>query len=746
MRRFALLMSVLALSSCRAVEDGGQAEAALPPDPSAVETAARSAADEGLNGESALLYIQAAGLRAEGDTLRMSDARAAALLLDEPSIPCAQILLASPDSLDALLAVVAGGAGIAPAMLEKLADSLVPMPEYAALLLAESLVAAGRGEEALRALSYAGDSFPAQTAGDLTLARYGALLYAGRLDEATDLRQGVPASDSVLRSRLLGALGTFRHESGAAGWEDAFSQSIRLWPSGYIHAPAFALLRPRLLSDSAFSAGLADAFYAGGLWNELYDIAVHAQDPPGHLVYLAARTRDRLGSYDQACALLDGYLDDHPAGADAENALMYLGLDLARGGLPDSGLAVLDRWESRYPSSPRRGNIPWYRGSILAEYDRWAEALPHFEAMMADYPSNVAADDAHFFLCLALLETGRGSEAAAELASFSRESGESVYAQSARYLLGRLLVEEGDASGMDTLRAVSRLGSESLAARFAQVRLGASPPSPGISSEPLEAWMTRNGVVPAPSTASSRRGAVLLDAGLRRWAVAEFKAAEEEVGGGGRMALFYLEHDVWERMPNCGWRLSTVAPEPWPADLWRLRYPAAWPGPVLRTSADFGFDPLLVWSIMRQESMFQPGASSPAGARGLIQMIPSTSEYVASRQGWDDYSPDALFEPGVSLRYGICYLSGVASEVDGPVKLLASYNGGPHNAAGRWGASTLSDDLFFCRITFNETRRYVEKVLANYEIYRLLYPSLAGLAQPRFTAAPTLSPRAGAMD
>ena len=746
MRTSVLLLPVLAISSCSAVEERSQAGIVPDYDPSVMEEVAAARAGDGLRDEAAALYLEAAGLRDAGDPLRLADARTAALLLDEQSLLCAEMLLESPDSLDALLAVVAGGAATAPAMLDMLADSLVPMPEYAALLLAESLVAAGMGEEALQALSYAGDSFPAQTAGDLTLARYGALLYAGRLDEATALRRGVPSSDSVLGSRLLGALGAFRHESGTAGWEDAFSQSIRLWPSGYIHAPAFTLLRPRLLSDSAFSAGLADAFYAGGLWNELYDIAVHAQDPPAHLVYLAARTRDRLGSYDQACSLLAGYLDDNPAGSDAENALMYLGLDLARGGLPDSGLAVLDSWESRYPASPRRGNIPWYRGSILAEYGRWSEALPHFERMMADYPANVAADDAHFFLCLALMETGRRVEAASELAAFARESDGSVYAQSARYLLGRLLAEEGDPSGTDTLRAVSRLGPESMAARFAQVSLGASPPSPGISSEPLEAWMNRNGVIPAPSTASSRRGAVLLHAGLRRWAVAEFKAAEEEVGGGGRMALFYLENDVWERMPNCGWRLSTVAPEPWPADLWRLRYPAAWPEQVLRTSADFGFDPLLVWSIMRQESMFQPGASSPAGARGLIQMIPSTSEYVASRQGWDDYSPDALFEPGVSLRYGICYLSEVASEVDGPVKLLASYNGGPHNAEGRWGASSLADDVFFCRITFDETRRYVEKVLANYEIYRLLYPSLAGLAQPRFTAAPTLSPLAGAMD
>lgn len=120
-------------------------------------------------------------------------------------------------------------------------------------------------------------------------------------------------------------------------------------------------------------------------------------------------------------------------------------------------------------------------------------------------------------------------------------------------------------------------------------------------------------------------------------------------------------------------------------ELWRLRYPAAWPELVLETSGSFGFDPVLVWSIMRQESMFQPWAASPAGARGLIQMIPSTSETVALEQGWDGYSPDALFEPAVSLRYGICYLSGIASEMNGPLKLLASYNGGPHNAIGRWG-------------------------------------------------------------
>lgn len=739
-----LLLSAVFLTSpaCRAVEEGG-AELHVPSaDPAVLEAEACRLRDEGLAAEAGDTFMRAALLRDESDPLRLSDARSAALLLSEPSPLCAEILLGAPDSLDALLAVRAGGASAAPRIMSMLSGGGIRiMPGYTALLLAESLASAGMGREALQALSYATDSFPKTVMDDLLLTRYRALLCAGALGEATAIRAGVPQSDSVLRSRMLNALGWYRHSGGIDGWEGAFSESIRLWPSGYIHGPAWRLLRTSILADSSFASSLADAFYSGGLWNELYDVAVSAERPPAHLVYLAARTRDRLGYYREACVLLDRYLNRWPSGPDAENALMYLGLDLARSGLPDSGLAVLDRWEAAFPASTRRGNIPWYRGSILAESNRWAEAIPHFRRMQSEFPSNVATDDAAFYLCIALLETGRAAEARDGLAAFVSRYGRSVYAQYAGYMLGRLLLDGmNDPAGYDTLRAVSRLGSESIPAVLAQIRLGASPPSPGISTEPLESWMRRNGIEPAPPSPASNRALVLLDAGLRRWAMAEFRAAETLAGGGGRLALTYIEHDVWERMPNAGWRLSTVAPEPWPMELWRLRYPAAWPELVLETSGSFGFDPVLVWSIMRQESMFQPWAASPAGARGLIQMIPSTSETVALEQGWDGYSPDALFEPAVSLRYGICYLSGIASEMNGPLKLLASYNGGPHNAVGRWGASSLPDDLFFGRITFNETRLYVEKVYANYAVYRQLYPEYAVLAQPRFTRTLTLSP------
>ncbi len=657
----------------------------------------------------------------------------------------ADSLLSAPDSLGVLQAIMLGGADTAPRVLSMLREGEVPFPEYAALLLADSLVARGLGAPALEALGWTGDSLPPAARSDALVLRYEALLLEGRLPEATALRQSLPSRDSVLASRFHGALGLYRHERGLDDWRGALIQSIRLWPAGSIHRPAWLLLRDGMLSDPVEAESVADAFYAGGLWNELFDLASGMEAPPPRIVYLAARSRDRLGFYAEACGLLSTYLDRWPGGSDAESALMYLGLDLARAGLPDSGLAVLDRWEGLYPASPRRGNIPWYRGSILLENGRWADAVPHFERMLSEFPANVTADDSHLFLCLALLSTGRRADAAEALASMVSGRPTSVYAPCAAYLLGRLRWEEmNDPSGMDSLRAMTRLGRESMAARLALAALGTALPSPGVSSEPLDMWMRRNGIEPAPMVPAARRGAVLLAAGLRRWATGEFRAAEEAAGGAaGRFGPLYLQLGAWERMPTAGWRLSAAGDEPWPLDLWRLRYPAAWPEIVLPLCAEYGFDPLLAWAIMRQESMFDPSCYSPAGARGLIQMIPSTSEYVAIGQGWDDYSPDALFDPAVSLRYGICYLSGVAEEVDGPVQLLASYNGGPHNATGRWGAGTVPDDLFFCRITFDETRRYVEKVYANYEIYRMLYPGYAALVQQRFTRPLTISSAAG---
>jgi soluble lytic murein transglycosylase len=234
--------------------------------------------------------------------------------------------------------------------------------------------------------------------------------------------------------------------------------------------------------------------------------------------------------------------------------------------------------------------------------------------------------------------------------------------------------------------------------------------------------MARNGLEPVEPPPDAIRGSLLVKAGLRRYGVAELRQVEERLGSPAPLGAFYLESRIWERMPSAAWRMWSLADDgSRPRELWELRYPEAWPELVVAACRRWGFDPLLAWAIMKQESAFQPGCYSTAGARGLIQMIPSTSEYVALQNGWEGYSPDMLYRPEVSLEYGISYLSGVASDLRHLHVTLAGYNGGPHNAM-RWGAGEVSPQLFFSRITFNETKRYTEIVAHNYDAYRALYP------------------------
>jgi soluble lytic murein transglycosylase len=735
----------LLLIACAQVGGVEQGSAGSPRTPESIEAEAAILISEGRPAEAADLFMEAAAARLPGDPARFDDAMQAALTGRYPDSLCSAILTERPSDTTALLmAIRSGGAAACPHVVDLLDTTYAH--RYVALLAAESLLASGLAGPALSALEAAvAESLPPPASSDARVLLYHVLLMSGDLPAATLVRQEAARSgDSILQARMLNTLGFWRLDNGLEGWEEALCSSMELWPAGDIHRGAWLVLRERALSDSVLASRLSDPLYSGGLWNELFDLAVNGSPSSAHVIYLAGRTRDRLGFYKQACDLLATYLRRWPDGPDSEAALVNLALDVARGGDPDSGLSLLDAWETRWAASPRIGNTPWYRGSILAENGRWSEALPHFRAMLDRYPSNVTADDSQFFLCLGLLALDRPAEAEEQLEAFLSRWSESVYAHSAAYLLGRIRWQEmNDPAGLDDLDRLVREHPETLPAAFARAALGEQPPDVIALDVPLESWMEAAGITPAEPPASAMTGLVLQEAGLRRWASGEFRRAEAEAGGAEYLASFYLANDVWERMPSAGWRLASRASQPWPAGLWRLRYPAAWPDEVMMSCSRWGFDPLITWSIMRQESMFQPWCYSPAGARGLIQMIPSTSEILADSMGWSGYSPDRLYMPSVSLEYGVCYLSGVAGDGGSLCNLLASYNGGPHNADGRWGGKELADDSFFQRITFNETRLYVEKVFDNYRVYRQLYPEYAGMAQERFTRPLTLSVRAG---
>ncbi len=154
---------------------------------------------------------------------------------------------------------------------------------------------------------------------------------------------------------------------------------------------------------------------------------------------------------------------------------------------------------------------------------------------------------------------------------------------------------------------------------------------------------------------------------------------------------------------------------------WRCVYPSPYPDLVQAAAQRESISPALIYAVMRQESAFDPGANSPAGAYGLLQLITPTARRVADAVH-EPFSESALFTPDGNVRYGAHYLAQLSGHFAGNLALVAaSYNAGP-DAVFRWlsAPEKIGIDAFVARIPFEETRSYVERVLGNLARYQYL--------------------------
>ncbi|MBX7195280.1 MAG: lytic transglycosylase domain-containing protein, partial [Sandaracinaceae bacterium] len=150
-------------------------------------------------------------------------------------------------------------------------------------------------------------------------------------------------------------------------------------------------------------------------------------------------------------------------------------------------------------------------------------------------------------------------------------------------------------------------------------------------------------------------------------------------------------------------------------------------------------DPNLLLAVMRVESVYDPEIVSYAGAIGLLQIMPRTGRLIAHRLGLSDFRTDDLLDPATNIELAAWYLRSLLDRFEGRLPLaIAAYNGGPHNVR-RWmeeHGPELPLDAFLERIPFDQTFRYVRRVLSHYAAYR----AQQGLELP--TLDTTLPPRA----
>ena len=545
--------------------------------------------------------------------------------------------------------------------------------------LVEHAVARSRGDrEALLTLSRGDDVAAYRAARDLAL------------DVTLEPEARVRAIESVLELRIdeplarreLTELHLALGRASEAAGEPA--RAVAAYREALPDPRAQAALRDTI--DDPYR--LANAFLQGRLYTSALD-ALEGLGAPS----IEAPALRALGRHDEALDAYRAWLDQVPGHAGARFGVAwshwYLGdLDAA-----DAAFAALDGPQALYG----RALVANRRG------DR-TEAVRLLRA---------TGEPSRLWLATSLLEADERWSQAADV-YLTLATGDSVYADDAAWRARVLAQRLGDAELLARAQEAVPAGS------FFALRLGdgAAPPRlpthddlPAVEPEALATagWLAEAGDV---------EGARLVLAFALRDA-----SDEAEIVALGEALQALGEYRVPQRVADALLRDGSDQ-----LRTWRLAYPEAWRELVTLEAKRADVDPHLVWAVMRRESAFYPDAISRSGAQGLMQVMPTTWDWIAELQDEDPADP---FEVADNIRYGVHYLGWLQAYFSGDEELVVpSYNRGQGYIRRLYDSPQVrrdKDDLYRA-IDALETREYLQNVFVTRWIYDRLVEVEATLA------------------
>jgi len=404
----------------------------------------------------------------------------------------------------------------------------------------------------------------------------------------------------------------------------------------------------------------------------------------GRAMYQRGRAILRAGAAGRARQALEEVIRDFPRDVDAASSAIYL------------------------------------TGDLETDAGRDSAARELFLRVGREYPDSRFADQARFRAALLAFVAGQHRVAATEFAALAERPGTSERA-AALWWAGRARMVSGDTTGARALwRTLAAPADGSFYVRLAAEELG------------QPAWRLADGppVPPSPEADQILTRARHLDAlGLSTEAGFERSALERNAGSTPALILSTARSFADAGFPAIGARLAQRAVTrgaPRTRALAVLQYPLPWRDVLEREARAARVDPFLVSALIRQESAFDPAARSAADARGLMQVMPAVGRTLARERGIRVWDVVMLYQPEVSLAFGMGHLHDVLTLVPDPYRALAAYNAGLQRVE-RWATKPGAEDplVFVERIPFVETRDYVRRVMQNLGIYRELYSALS---------------------
>ncbi|MBI5669492.1 MAG: tetratricopeptide repeat protein [Chloroflexi bacterium] len=472
---------------------------------------------------------------------------------------------------------------------------------------------------------------------------------------------------------------------------------------------------------------------------------------PAELYLLLGRAYREIGNTAAAITAFQTVIDQYPTDPAFGEALLEQGRTRFLSNDIEGAIAQYLRIADTYGDIPQAAEALWRAGYLYGTNDKPAESRQIFERLADKYPDTEQARSGLFLAASAAynLDDLAGAERLYARLAVTTTGDD----QAAAYLwVGRLALQRGDEQTAQQAfqQAVAAAPDSYFAARAQDIQLGREPFAPPAQVQfefdeaaqlaEAENWLRQKFAVEQEGSLWQLSPPLQADPRLIRgnelWAVGANEEAEVEFGDvieankdnaltSFQLAVFLRGIGAYQPSILAGAnviRAAQVGTLEAPPFIARLRYPVYYLDVVLDAAQRQDIDPLLLFSLIRHESLFDTYATAAAGEKGLTQVIPSTGEYIAQQLEWPNYQHSDLFRPYAGVEFGAYFLAENLRRFDNNViAALAGYNAGPGRAASWLELSGGDPDLFMTTITIASTRTYVERIYGFYNIYRALY-------------------------
>jgi soluble lytic murein transglycosylase len=527
--------------------------------------------------------------------------------------------------------------------------------------------------------------------------------------------------------------------------------------SGFAHSAMAAL---------ADAGATVDEFLRGQIdYNQgLYQLAIEAfgrytsQNPSGQggqvglAWYYSGLCYIALGEFERGLAELGNFIAAYPDSPLVANAWLARARAQQSAGDTPGAIDTYRQFAAARPADPLAPKALFQAVNLEGDGNALETAAQSYLALARRYPEADEGWRSYLAAGLTYFRLNKWQQAAdiwKEMAGANLSaSGRAV----AYYWLGRAQAAAGEpqAARASWLSAWQSAPTSFYGLRAADwAAQGGQPlpgPTPAVSSPVtqtqltagLAAWLrgwAGDGSLSLPPSvladADWRRGELLLQLGMRAPGLAAWtnlqRRHEKEPWTQASLAIAFADAGAHRLSILCAEELAGMAPggelSATPLALQRLAYPLPYLDLLTSEANRQGLDPLLVAAVIRQESRFDSEAISSAAAQGLMQIMPDTANWIASRLGWSDFTSDQIYRPYINVAFGAYYLQWGLKQFNNSIAAtLAGYNGGPGNAALWRKLAPNDDDLMVALIDLPESRLYVQVVWSQYDMYRRLYP------------------------